>query len=145
MKFNKNEITYDDGDEADLAIVNLNKNLYKELFIYQEKLEDVKYAVFLNEFTFIQRLKAYKRLLQVLTLFHRAGYVHGDVHDGNIMMALNGTNCADNFYFKLIDYGLMKNAWDDDTKKVLAFKNDLYFFLETVLKIESRWTLSNDD
>lgn len=77
-------------------------------------------------------------------VFHEAGYVHGDIHDGNIMMSKIDIEGAEDFHFKLIDYGLMRNEWPSEELKALAFKNEMNFFLETVLKIESRWMLSEE-
>lgn len=130
VNFEDINVTYEQEDAARLTEENYDGFLYKELFIYQEKLYKVNYVAFLREFTFIQRLQAYIKLLQALMALHKEGWTHGDLHDENLMMAKDATSTPESFQFKLIDYGLMANSWFNAEAKAVAFKNDLWNLLK---------------
>ena len=88
---------------------------FKEVYIYSEKLVKADYIGFRKFFNLFERLTVYNRLIETLMIIHRKGYVHGDLHDGNIMMSpQNPKSNRANFYFKIIDFGMMEQVKNDE-------------------------------
>jgi serine/threonine protein kinase len=74
------------------------------------------------------------KFLRVISKLHELGYVHGDIHEGNIMLKMDTSNLVENlskgkYELRLIDFGMMEknegemfdemafNVWHGKMKK----------------------------